>query len=330
MFTKTKIYKTLDFIIKAIILFFAYYFIYDAVFKENKLQTLNSFLQERLSSSSIWFLIIAVLLVFINWSIETKKWRILIVKVEIISFFKAFQAVLAGITISIFTPNRIGEFFGRAFILRKRNIPAGIMLTIVSSFSQLLITLTMGTIALCFFIQGLDVSDYLNSQQAWLLQVFAVLLLFLFFLLFFNVSKLEFLSNRIKNKKIASFFKVLKWYSRKELGIILLWSFLRYLVFSFQFYLLFLFFGFNPGIFVSLLLTSLIYYIVAAIPSIALAEIGIRGSVSIFVFSLFFSESFDKEMATIILSASSLIWLINLIIPAIFGSISLLRIKYIK
>ncbi len=330
MFTKTKIYKSLDFIIKAIILFFAYYFIYDAIFKQNKLKNIFSTLQEGLSTMSIWFLILALILVFVNWTIETKKWRMLIIKIEQISFFKAFQAVLAGLTISIFTPNRIGEFFGRAFILRKRNIPAGIMLTIISSFSQLLITLTMGTIALFYFIQTQDVSKYLNPQQAWIIQLFAFILLLLFFILFFNVSKLVFLSTKIKNRKIAAFFKVLQWYSRKELAILLLWSFSRYLVFSFQFYLLFLFFGFNPGIFVSLILTSLIYYIVAAIPSIALAEIGIRGSVSIFVFGLYFSSSFDKDMATIILSASSLIWLINLIIPAIFGSISLLRIKYIK
>jgi len=57
----------------------------------------------------------------------------------------------------------------------------------------------------------------------------------LFFILFFNVSKLVFLSSKIKNKKIAAFFKVLQWYSRKELAILLLWSFSRYLVFSFQF-----------------------------------------------------------------------------------------------
>ena len=33
---------------------------------------------------------------------------------------KSLMAVFSGITISIFTPNRIGEYFGRVFILKKK------------------------------------------------------------------------------------------------------------------------------------------------------------------------------------------------------------------
>ena len=59
----------------------------------------------------------------------------------------------------------------------------------------------------------------------------------------------------------------------------------------------------------------------ALIPSITLAELGIRGSVIIYFTELFISDF------TGTLSASIVLWFINLAIPAIIGSFFMYRIK---
>ena len=62
----------------------------------------------------------------------------------------------------------------------------------------------------------------------------------------------------------------------------------------------------------------------AIVPTIALAELGIRGKLSIYLFGLFSTNTLG-----IILTAST-IWLINLIVPALAGSLFMVGIKLFK
>ena len=55
-------------------------------------------------------------MMFLNWLVEALKWRYMISKIENISIMTAYRAVLTGITVSTFTPNRIGEYGGRVFV----------------------------------------------------------------------------------------------------------------------------------------------------------------------------------------------------------------------
>jgi hypothetical protein len=103
---------------------------------------------------------------------------------------------------------------------------------------------------------------------------------------------------------------------------------LRYLVFSGQFYLLLRAFGLNIPYFQALMLISMTYFVMAAIPTIALADLGIRGSVSIYFIGIFFGGGI--ACSTSILSASTLIWTINLAIPALFGIFFIHRLSFIK
>jgi len=68
------------------------------------------------------------------------------------------------------------------------------------------------------------------------------------------------------------------------------------------------------------------------VPSIALIDLGIRGSVSIFVIGLYFQKSGfnsgDTELA--ILTSSTVLWLVNLIIPAILGTFFVFNLKFFR
>ncbi|HMW13871.1 MAG TPA: lysylphosphatidylglycerol synthase domain-containing protein, partial [Chitinophagales bacterium] len=51
-----------------------------------------------------------VLLMILNWTIESIKWKLLIDKLHPISWLDAIEGILFGVTFSLFTPSRVGEF----------------------------------------------------------------------------------------------------------------------------------------------------------------------------------------------------------------------------
>jgi hypothetical protein len=67
--------------------------------------------------------------------------------------------------------------------------------------------------------------------------------------------------------------------------------------------------------------TASMFLILAVVPTISLAELGVRGQTSLFVFGFFHADSLG------ILAASGVIWLINIIFPALAGSLILLSVK---
>ncbi|MEO7535698.1 MAG: hypothetical protein ABIU30_17700, partial [Ferruginibacter sp.] len=97
-----------------------------------------------------WKLWLVVFLMFINWGIETKKWQLLVHHVETFSFYKAFKSVLSGCSVTMLTPNRVGEYGGRILYVSPRNRFKAISLTLVGSMSQLLVTMVMGCIGLLY------------------------------------------------------------------------------------------------------------------------------------------------------------------------------------
>src|SRR5688572_15786848 len=60
-------------------------------------------------SHKMWLLLV-VLLLPVNWFLETAKWKKLVSVSEPITWKEAWSAVLAGLAIGSATPNRVGEF----------------------------------------------------------------------------------------------------------------------------------------------------------------------------------------------------------------------------
>ena len=77
---------------------------------------------------------------FVNWSIDAIKWQFLVSKLEKVTFWLALKAVFLGITVSIFTPNRVGEFGGRVFCLQHADRIKAVLVTIFGNITQLVST----------------------------------------------------------------------------------------------------------------------------------------------------------------------------------------------
>ncbi len=243
----------------------------------------------------------------INWALEVFKWKILIKPHEPISFAQGSKAVLAGVTMSIFTPNRVGEFAGKIFFLQKADRIKALSSSIIGSFAQLCVTLFFGSIALCLFFL---LSPYGDGYRTIASIVFFIIVLgIIVFYLWPN-----------KLKRITTLFvrwreyvEVFSSYSRRTLLIILQLSVLRYMVFSIQFFILLKLFLVNvdPGyVFISIAATFLG---ITLVPTITITEIGVRGSAAL----LFFGQFSDNVSG--IIMASFTLWLINIVVPALIG-----------
>src|SRR4029078_12723845 len=103
-----------------------------------------------------------ILLMIVNWSIETIKWKISVAPIQKVSFIKAFKAVLSGVSFSVSTPNRIGEYLGRVLYMDDGNRLKTISITIVGSISQLIITLLMGCIGLFVLRPDIEASHLVS------------------------------------------------------------------------------------------------------------------------------------------------------------------------
>src|SRR3546814_10415128 len=96
------------------------------------------------SPRTIWLLVITGLLMLVNWGTEVFKWKYLVRKIEWVSLWKSTESLLAGLTLAIFTPNRVGEYGGRILYLERGNRVKGAFAMWVGAFSQMLVTNVIG------------------------------------------------------------------------------------------------------------------------------------------------------------------------------------------
>jgi uncharacterized membrane protein YbhN (UPF0104 family) len=279
----------------------------------------------------------------VNWGIEAFKWLLLIRKIERVSWIRSFMAVLTGVAVSSFTPNRVGDYFGRVFILKKAARIEGIFITILGSMSQLLVTFLAGTscIFLLFMGHHETLLDYFNIPShlyTWFLWGGGILILglnVLFILLFLNISLLSTLAAKLKGRtleKLTSYIQVLSAYTTRELLLIIFLSALRFIVFSTQMFLLLRAFSVEIPFLSGMIIIGVIFFAITLIPTVAIAELGIRGSVSLFLVGVYFEQPLDmpSEMAMGIVAASTSLWLINLALPALVGAIFAFNLKFFR
>ena len=317
--------KYLSILIKIVIVFFSFYFIYNELVHHNDLGriSLDSLLDTIINNYSLIFIV--VLMMFINWILESLKWKFMIRKIEAISFFTSFRAIFSGITVSSFTPNRIGEYGGRVFCLEKSDRIQAVFITILCSMAQLLTTIIFGSFA--FFI----LHEQFLEDQYFIVEIsrFSLLVLFvlniLFVLAYFNVAFLiNFLWKFSFFNFLRQYINVISLFNFKDLLVTFLYSVFRYLVFSIQFLILLHVFNVDISLYDAILSVMLVFFFITLTPTITIAEIGVRGSMALLVFLKFSTNVIG------ILSSTFLLWIINLIIPAIIGSFFIFSLKFFR
>lgn len=261
-----------------------------------------------------------IILMIINWSIEAVKWKFLIDKLHQISWLDAIEGILFGVTFSLFTPSRIGEFGGRVFALNTDRKEA-IVSTILGSLAQIVVNLSFGALGLLLYILLFQEIDF------YLVFAFGFIYILMVLAIHFCYYNLDVVSTKFSNfpilKKANRYLHIIDLYNYKDFLFIEIMSAIRYLVYCLQFVLLLKFFGFQITIVTALILVSAIFFIQTINPlNIALLDFTFRGNVA-----AYFLASFTVNPIVIIATTFTL-WFINLIIPAIIGGIAALRFRF--
>lgn len=240
-----------------------------------------------------------------NWFIEIWKWQTLVSSFEKINFKTAMKQSLASLTVSLATPNRIGEYGAKALFFSPQNRKKILLLNFYSGAIQMFVTSVFGMMGLFYLLQKFNIALAYES----LLVMLVIVSFFLVIGYFFKEKELLLKGLTIKN--IIGFFKGLS-YSIKLRTI--LFSVVRYVIFSSLFYGLLLFFGANIEILEAYFLIFAMYLLVSILPSIFILDVVVRGGVAIWVFS------FVGVSELTVLSTVFAMWFLNFVLPSLVGS----------
>lgn len=269
------------------------------------------------------------ILMFVNWGLEARKWQIILAPVQRISFFTSYKAIFSGATLAFFTPNRTGEYIGRMLHLRQENRASSIAVTVVCSIAQLTVTLFAGIGGLLFlkyFAFNSSLSGVENTFWLSVLLYAVIAGTIILTIFYFRLSWVVRWVKKIpKIEKYITYIQVLGGFNATILLRILSLSIIRYLVFAAQYYWLFQVFEVELSWWQSFWSVSVVFLVLAIVPSMAiLSELGIRWKASMEIASLF-----SPNVAGI-LAVSLSVWILNLVIPALIGSLLLLGLKIFR
>jgi len=241
-----------------------------------------------------------------------------------ISKILAYKTIFSGISLGIITPQRLGEYGGRLLTIPAEKNWLSILSTLAGSISQNIVTLGIGIIGLSLLSMHTQI---LNN-----LLLFPILIAIIVFLsagvyLFLNVDFVAAILSKLQVKKY--FLKFQKQYHefrlipRAHLAQVLFLSLLRYMIYSSQYMLLIYFLGWNIEWNIMLAGISTIFLIQSGIPIPPFLGVLARGEIGIVIWSLFEVNELS------ILTLTFLIWVLNLVVPALLGLIVIFNVNII-
>jgi len=312
--------RVVSYALKAAIILLAFTFIYRRLNNNTNLHNFQQLVSQIGRGQAVLVMSAVLGLMLANWLLEAAKWRYLAQRLSHITFWRSIEAVFCGLTWAIFTPNRIGEYGGRVMFLPQRKRVHGMFAMAVGSFGQNVVTNVLGAIAILWFV-----ATYLHIGP-WLyagLLVLALALMSVMILFFFNIKWMVSFLNSIKFlRKYHRFFDIMGRYKFTELTRVMGFCIARFAVFSSQYYLLIHMFIPALPLYEILLFIFVMFFIQSALPSLDLFDFGVRA----YTADVLFGYVTDQKIA--IIASVTAVWFINLILPAILGSVFVLKLRF--
>ena len=298
----SKVKQFLVFSIKLLIVAVAFYFIYSQLAHNDKLNWSKLI---ELSKQKLNFFNVTIILIlsFLNRFFEILKWQNLVSTIKKITVLEATKQVLASLTAGIFTPNGIGEYAGKALYYPKTQTKNIVFLNLICNGIQMIITVVFGTIGL--FILG-------NFKIAGFIIALAMLL----FVLLFVSKKIRIKGYSIE-KLIENINQIPKKVHRKNIFL----GLLRYVIFTHQFYFLFVIFGVSVPYITMLASKSCIYFLSSSLPSFQFLDFAVKGSIAVYYLSKFGINEW------LIVFVTTSMWFLNVVLPIFIGSFYVLSFK---
>lgn len=259
-------------------------------------------------------LLVAIALVPVNWLVETFKWQRLTAHLQQLPILQAAKSVLSGLAVSMLTPNRIGDFAGRITTLNPGNRTAGAMAAFAGGYAQMLAIAMLGVFAFCLKPVLPDFLLWTSSCRVLTMTVLIVAIVVLVAIYFFageTAAKFKFTHWPWLEKFVSSAGQ----HTKAQLATTLALSFIRSGVFMTQLWLMLDAAGVKLDVCQAFNTISIMYCFVSIVPTFALAEWGVRGSMALLFIAPLGGNTSQILAATIVL------WLINVAVPATIGAI---------
>jgi len=266
------------------------------------------------------------LLMAVNWGAEALKWKWLLAHVTPLSFGRAFRSVLAGVALSVATPNRIGEYGGRILYIPEGRRLEAVSLSMTAGLVQLLVTLTAGIVAGLLPGEGLAAALAAAGLPAGVRTAGLALtggFVVLGALLVLRLDGiLRLLSRWPPAGRVTRHLPALAQVSSRQWAAVGGLSLLRYAVFVVQYVLMLRALQVEVGWLEGSRAVALFFLLMSVVPSIALLELGMRWQYSLLVFGTFSTD------VLAVCAASTGIWLVNLALPAAAGTLLMLGLRW--
>jgi len=290
------------FVIKILVVVGAFYFIYDQLANNEKLDW-KKFLELLDRKKSFLGILFLFSFSFLNRFLEILKWQNLAQVIRKISLGEATEQVLGALTASIFTPNGIGEYGAKALYFEKQQAKKVVFLNLICNGIQMVLTVFFGAV-------GLLVLDY----GKWVLVIFAISC-------FFILASFLFKKITIRGYSLDKLFQKIDAIPKEIHSKNIFLAILRYLTFSHQYYFLFLAFDVDLPYWTLMGTIATVYFLASSLPTFQFLDFAVKGSVAVF----FFGNLGVNEW--IVVFISTLMWFLNVVLPVLIGSFYVLKFK---
>ena len=303
---KTKQFLVL--IIKLLIVSGAFYFIYNQLANNDKLnwEQFIILFKKNQSVAGIGFIL---LLSVLNRFFEILKWQNLVSFLYKISKVEATKQVLAALTAGLFTPNGVGEYAGKALFYEKSETRKIVFLNLICNGIQMILTVFFGIFGLLYFNAHHNIIS--TNTVIILLGI-----LILVFVLLFSIKKITIKGYSIE-KLIHKINEIPKTIHQKNIFL----AICRYVVFSHQYYILFLAFDVHLPYLIIMAAISSVYFLGSSLPTFQFLDFAVKGSVAVFFFGILGVNEW------IVVFITTLMWFLNIVLPVIIGSYYVLNFK---
>jgi hypothetical protein len=295
-------------VIKLLIVGGAFYFIYNQLANNDKLDWVL-FAEKFKKNQSVLGILFILFLSFLNRFLEILKWQNLVKVIRKISVGEATKQVLGALTAALFTPNGIGEYAGKALFFEKSTTKRIIFLNLICNGIQMILTVIFGFFGLLYFNANYSIITTKN-----LIIIFGIFILL--FLLSFFVKKITIKGYSLE-KLVHKINEIPKRIHQKNI----LLAIGRYLVFSHQYYFLFRAFDVELPYFLLMATIFAVYFLASSLPTFQFLDFAVKGSVAVYFFGLLGVNEW------IVIFISTLMWFLNVVLPVVIGSYYVLNFK---
>ncbi len=267
--------------------------------------------------AKLLLILFALALLPLNIFFQYSRWRILVRLANPQSSAKdILSSLLCGITLGFITPGRLGEF-GRSFFIPSVHWPRLMGLTLLDKLFAMMVLFALGLAGIAQFLHQ-NVPTLI-----WLPLLLSVLgFLILFFVLLWSP---QFVSSVIlrrllkKHHKLRLILSSLELLQTSTASLLATLALAQVITYSLQFYLLISSF-YSVPILRGLSAIAAIMWVKTMLP-ISIGDLGVRESAAIF----FLGQLGVPDAAAF--DASMLLFAMNVLIPAIIGSVLLFKIR---